>query len=234
MTEAGSMISENDFVKKFFHANMSRRKYAMGKRAEAMGATRRRILEATMEVHDEQGIVAARWPDIAERAGVSLATLYRHFPSLEELVTACGRLTVELVDPPSAETAADVFAGTRTRKQRVERLVDVTFAFYERAGRIVDNVRRDSSRLDALAQSHEQLEEGLQALAEEALRPFRSSRRDVALVRGLTDVRVWEALRERGLGADEVVETASQLILCALPSEGKGRRPRPKSPAAPA
>lgn len=178
-----------------------------------------------MDVHDEQGIVAARWPDIAERAGVSLATLYRHFPSVEELVTACGRLTNELVDPPSAETAATAFAGARTQRQRVERLVATTFAFYERAGRIVDNVRRDRSRLEPLAQSHQQLEEGLQALVDEALRPFRPSKRDAALVRALTDVRVWEALRERGLDADEAAETASRLILCAFPSAGRRRQP---------
>ena len=66
---------------------------------------------------------AGRWPDIAERAGVSLATLYRHFPTLEELVTACGRLTMELTEPPTPERAAEAFSGARTREERIERLV---------------------------------------------------------------------------------------------------------------
>lgn len=190
----------------------------MGKRAEAVESTRRRILEATMAVHDEQGIVAGRWPDIAERAGVSLATIYRHFPTLEDLVTACGELTIELVDPPSPEQAKDVFRGARSRRDRIERLVQETFSFYERAGRVVDNVRRDRRRLAVIEQAHEQFEAALGALAQEALRPLGATPDDVQLARALTDVRVWEAMRERGLGLDAAVDVVSRALRCALPN----------------
>ncbi|MGH2900222.1 MAG: TetR/AcrR family transcriptional regulator [Solirubrobacteraceae bacterium] len=118
---------------------MTRRPYTMGRRTEAVQQTRRRILDAAMAVHDEQGIAAGRWPDIAERAGVSLATLYRHFPTLDELATACGELTMELVDPPSIERATALFGTPAPRVERIERLVEEVFGFYERAGRMVDN-----------------------------------------------------------------------------------------------
>lgn len=187
---------------------MSRRRYDMGKRGEAVASTRRRILEATMQVHDEQGIVAAHWPDIAERAGVSLATVYRHFGTVEELATACGELTMELVDPPTPANAAGHFEGLGSREDRIERLVTLTFDFYERAGRVVDNVRRDRERLPALMQAHAELEAGLEALVREAMRPFAPSRDQVRLVRALLDVRSWEAMRERGLSRRAAVAAA--------------------------
>lgn len=190
----------------------------MGKRADAVERTRRRILEATIEVHDEQGIVDGRWPDIAERAGVSLATLYRHFPTLEELVSACGALTMELVEPPEPDEAAEVFAGARSREQRLRRLVESTFGFYERAGRMVDNVRRDRGRLPVIARAHERLETGLEALAAEAFRPLGGKASDVRLARALLDVRVWESLRERGLGPEEAVDVALASLLAARAS----------------
>jgi len=170
-----------------------------------------------MAVHDEQGIVAGRWPDIAERAGVSLATVYRHFPNLEELVTACGRLTMELVDPPTPESSVDAYRGARTREERIERLVAGTHAFYERAGRVVDNVRRDRRRLPVLEEAHQRLEEGLAALVEEAFRPLGGTRDDVRLALALLDVRTWEAMRDHGLSRVEAADTTRRILLCALP-----------------
>lgn len=210
---------------------MGRRRYEMGRRAEAVERTRSRILEATMEVHDEQGIVAGRWPDIAERAGVSLATVYRHFPTLEDLATACGELTMRVVDPPTPDDAPARFAGTDDPAERIERLVRECFDFYERAGRMTDNVRRDRRRLPALEEGHALLEAGLAALAEEALRPLGPDDDARALARAMTDVRVWEALRERGLGPEEAVEAATRMLVAAvIPGDrGSTRRPRRRS-----
>ena len=69
----------------------------MTRRASAAAQTRRRIVEATRELHIEQGIAATSWDDIAARAGVGVGTVYRHFPSLDELIPACG----EIVRRPS-------------------------------------------------------------------------------------------------------------------------------------
>jgi len=206
---------------------MGNRRYEMGKRAEAVDHTRRRILQATMAVHDEQGIVAGRWPDIAERAGVSLATVYRHFRTLDELVTACGELTMEIVDPPTPDSAADVLLGACSRQERIARFVGHTFAFYERAGRVVDNVRRDRQSLHVLQHVHEQLEAGLQALAEQALRPLGATSGDLQLARALTDVRVWEAMRERGSSPTATVETACRMLDCALPDRAVAHDTQP-------
>ncbi len=206
------MFHANAFVKNSILTTMTRRPYDMGKRAEAVRRTRRRILDAAMEVHDEQGIAAGRWPDIAERAGVSLATIYRHFPTLEELATACGELTMQLVDPPAPERAAAVFAGAATPSERIERLVGEVYGFYERAGRIVDNVRRDRRDLPVLEQAHEQLEAGIGALVDEALEPLAAGDRERLVVRALLDVRAWEAMRERGLDGGAAREATCRLV----------------------
>lgn len=48
-------------------------------------ATRQRLLEAARELIEEGGYGSASVVAIAERTGVAAATLYRHFPSKEEL-----------------------------------------------------------------------------------------------------------------------------------------------------
>ena len=77
------------------------RRYSMDRRRAAVEETRRRIVEATLALHSEKGMFDTSWKDIAERADVSAATVYKHFPSLDELVPACGALIMTITDPPS-------------------------------------------------------------------------------------------------------------------------------------
>ena len=81
------------------------RKYSMDKRKAAAEQTRQRILEATLALHSEKGIFGTSWQDIARRADVSVNTVYKHFPSLDELVPACGELMYAITRPPSLEDA---------------------------------------------------------------------------------------------------------------------------------
>src|SRR6266540_3577795 len=46
------------------------RRYELKQRAQRQADTRRRILEATVELHVERGLVATQITDIAQRAGV--------------------------------------------------------------------------------------------------------------------------------------------------------------------
>ena len=90
---------------------MAGREYRMRKRAEGFDATRERIVEATAALHYEQGVAATSYVQIAERAGVGPATVYRHFPTLGSLVEACGAHVWEAIQPPLPENAPAVFAG---------------------------------------------------------------------------------------------------------------------------
>src|SRR5437879_5605563 len=57
-------------------------------RAETRASARERILDASYELFSRRGIQAVGVNEVTERAGVAMATLYRHFPSKDELVLA--------------------------------------------------------------------------------------------------------------------------------------------------
>jgi AcrR family transcriptional regulator len=65
------------------------RTYQLKQRAERQEATRQRIVEATVELHQTVGGTQATISAIAERAGVERLTVYRHFPDERSLLTAC-------------------------------------------------------------------------------------------------------------------------------------------------
>jgi len=99
-----------------------RRRYTMSARAEAVAQTRQQIIEAAAA-----RIRASAAPltllDVAARAGVSRATLYRHFASVTALLDAVAadllararfdRLLAALEDPDPVQALRDVVvAGT--------------------------------------------------------------------------------------------------------------------------
>ena len=90
--------------------------------------TRRRLVDATFALHVEQGISATTMTDIAARAGVSVGTVYHHFPTYPDAVAACARH----VDESQPLPAADIFAGVTSMHARVRRLAQEIFRFYQR------------------------------------------------------------------------------------------------------
>src|ERR671914_2675501 len=111
---------------------LSPRKYSMDKRKAAVQETRQRILEATLALHSQKGIFGTSWQDIAKHADVSVGTVYKYFPSLDELVPACGELMYTITQPPSLDDAPEIFAGAHTLEERLGRLISELFDFYER------------------------------------------------------------------------------------------------------
>jgi AcrR family transcriptional regulator len=59
-----------------------------GQPAATGQSARERILDAAYELFSKRGIQAVGVNEVTERAGVAMATLYRHFPSKDELVLA--------------------------------------------------------------------------------------------------------------------------------------------------
>jgi AcrR family transcriptional regulator len=193
------------------------RRYRSRKRAEAVEQTRRRILEATMELHGKQGILATSWEDIARQAGVSLATVYRHFPSLDELVPACGALSEEYVRSPTPELAQTLFTGAATVSERVERLVRELAEYYERAAIDFVVCRREAHALEPLREWLEEQKRTREILVREALRPASPDEQTVALVNAITAFGLWESLIEAGVEKDAAPGIIQKLVLCCLP-----------------
>jgi AcrR family transcriptional regulator len=176
----------------------------MGKRAAAVAETRRRIVEATLELHTTKGVAATSWEDIAERAGVGVGTVYRHFPSLDELVPACGAVAAEIVALPDAAAVEAAFAGAG---DRAATLVREVFAIYERGAAALWATRREPHVHPRLRQDAEALDAALDRLIDTA-----AIGGDRRVVRGLLDLATWDALRRQGLEPQETVAAVSDMV----------------------
>jgi AcrR family transcriptional regulator len=191
---------------------MSPRKYNMSRRASAVAQTRRRIVDATRELHTEQGIAATSWDDIAARAGVGVGTVYRHFPSLDELIPACGEISMQIAALPDPQGAASLFDGIDAPAERIERLVREAFAIYERGAPELRVIRNEPEVHPSVAGAGEELEASLTALVDSALEPLDVTPQDRAVARAMVDLGTWQALRDQGLPTADAVEAVSQML----------------------
>ena len=108
-----------------------------------------RILNAAGWLHVHQGVLATTWPQIAERAGVSVAAVGERFATLEDLVPACGGMAWRHLRFPPPEVAAELFAGEEL-EERLRLLVERIFDVYERAARDLELLRREGPSLPVL------------------------------------------------------------------------------------
>lgn len=200
---------------------MADRKYLMRKRAEGQDATRERIVEATAALHSEQGVAATSYLQIAERAGVGAATVYRHFPTLGSLVMACGALVNDVMQPPLPENAPAVFAGLGTRQQRLERLVAELDAFYDRGANWLGIAARDRDSIPELDSFLRQVDAGVEALVREAVGTG-SSEAAIRLMTALADVSVWRSLKRLDMPRTEFRRTMTGLLDCAAAVAAQG------------
>ena len=187
----------------------------MGKRAAAVEETRRRIVDATRALHGERGIAATSWEDIAQRAGVGVGTVYRHFRSLDELIPACGRVSMQVIALPDPRTAATLFERADDAT-RIRRLVGEAYAIYERGAPELRVVRLEPDVHPSVTQAAEDLEASLQALTDAALDPLACSEADRRLVRAMLDLGTWDALRGYGLSQDDAVAAVADMLAMRL------------------
>jgi AcrR family transcriptional regulator len=191
---------------------ISPRNYDMSKRAAAVARTRQRIVDATLELHGEQGIAATSWDDIAARAGVGVGTVYRHFPSLDELIPACGEIAMQVIAVPDPSAVPALFEDATEPAERMEQLVGETFAIYERGARQLRAIRRESDVHPRVAADRAAFETALSALVDSALEPFDVTPQDRAVARALVDLNTWEALRDQGLTPAEAAAVVSDML----------------------
>jgi AcrR family transcriptional regulator len=122
------------------------RKYELKQRARDQAETRRRIVEATVGLHNELGPARTTISAIAERAGVQRLTVYRHFPDERSLYAACsGHWLAEHPLPDPAPWALVEDPGERLRLALGE-----IYARFRQTEDMTANVRRDLPELPAL------------------------------------------------------------------------------------
>jgi AcrR family transcriptional regulator len=116
------------------------RTYTLKRRAENQAETRRRIVEATVELHAELGPAQTTVSAIADRAGVQRHTVYAHFPTDHELYLACSGLALER-DPLPDEREWRLIADPQVRLRRG--LADL-YAWFARNAELASSVLRDA------------------------------------------------------------------------------------------
>lgn len=72
-------------------------------RLQQQAELKSRIAAAAARLHAEKGALATSWADIAQAAGVSLPTVYKHFPDFEALIPACTGHAAGLAPPLPVE-----------------------------------------------------------------------------------------------------------------------------------
>ncbi len=181
------------------------RQYRMAKRAAAQEDTRERIIQATVTLHDEQGIALTSFSDVASRAGVGAATVFRHFPDINALVAACGRHVAAEMAPPGPEDAPALFAGLVSSRERLERLVRELHAFYERGRMRLEKAEQDRTRIEALDRFLAGLDANRRALLGAAMEPDNPDGALISALMALSGMDVWASLRDGGFSAGAAV-----------------------------
>ena len=126
-----------------------KRKYELKKRAERLADTRRRITEATVELHRTVGPAATQLNEVARRAGVQRMTVYNHFPNDTALLTACSAHWRAL--HPTPDLAAWRAAGRPGARLRLG--LGQLYGWYRETEPMTANVLRDAQVLPALRPS---------------------------------------------------------------------------------
>jgi AcrR family transcriptional regulator len=116
------------------------RTYTMKRRAEQQADTRRKIVEAAVELHSSVGPVRTTVSMVAERAGVQRHTFYAHFPDERSLIAACSGLTMERDPPPDAAP----WRAIADRDERLRAGLGAIYAWYERNAELTTCVLRDA------------------------------------------------------------------------------------------
>ena len=200
---------------------MAPRKYTMGKRRAAVEETRRRILEATLELHSEKGIFGTSWQDIANRADVSVGTVYKHFPSLDVLVPACGELMYAISRPPSLEDAPEIFGGADSLEERLERLISELFDFYERGAPYIETDFQER-RLPAVREWEAHMRATIAGLVGEALIHAEPDESTVQAVSALLDFSTFKSFMDRDIQKQQAAKTINEVLLCWIDRSRRG------------
>jgi AcrR family transcriptional regulator len=201
----------------------SKRPYRLKKRAEAMSDTRQRITEAAMELHGTVGPARTTVSAVAERAGVQRHTVYRHFPTDEDLFAACSAHFDELHPWPDSESWRREGDPARRLQTALVELYD----FYAVTGSMWGNIIRDAELVPAraLAQFEHQLDEMAELLA--AGWGARGARGALlrAAIRHAIDFRTWQSLVERGgMTASDGARLMGALAEDAVSRSGRAAR----------
>jgi AcrR family transcriptional regulator len=193
----------------------------MRRRAEQVDQTRQRIVAATVELHGSVGPAATTIAAIAEAAGVTRLTVYRHFPDDAALFAACSAHWIsrqQVPDPGAWSAIGDPAARLRAG------LADL-YRFYRAGAGMLTRIYRD---LAVLPEAHQQGLRDQDTLLRDVLTaPFGGAggehRRLSAVTGHAISFWTWRSLcLDHGLTDAEAVDAMTGMVLAttAVPQAG--------------
>jgi AcrR family transcriptional regulator len=184
------------------------RTYTLKRRAEQQAQTRRRIVEAAVDLHGKVGPARTTISMVAERAGVQRHTFYAHFPDERSLLMACSGMALERDPMPDA-------APLKAIKDRCERLragLGALYHWYERNADMTACVLRDMETHAPTREIGELRYGPIMAAYDEVLGAGLSARQR-AMLRLALSFSTWRTLvREAGLNRSVAVAAMIQAI----------------------
>jgi AcrR family transcriptional regulator len=188
----------------------------MRRRAEQVDQTRQRIVEATVELHGSVGPAATTIAAIAEAAGVTRLTVYRHFPDEDALFGACSAHWIsrqQLPDPGAWSGIDDPAARLRAG------LADL-YRFFRAGAGMLTCIYRDLATLPAAYQQG--LRDRATFFREVLAAPFGGTdgdhRRRRAVIGHAISFWTWRSLcLDQGLSDTEAVDAMTGMVLAVTP-----------------
>jgi AcrR family transcriptional regulator len=194
----------------------TKRPYRKRRRAQLEAETRRRITEATVDLHGSIGPARTTISAVAERAGVQRATVYRHFPDEDALFDACS--SHWMAQHPLPDPAA--WAAIENPDRRLRLALSELYDWYEHGEYMLEKTSRDMALVPALRPSMEAFAGWLEGAADAVLRsrPEHGTRRRRlrAAVGHTLAFETWRSLvREQRLSERDAIELMLGLVALA-------------------
>jgi AcrR family transcriptional regulator len=193
-----------------------KRTYRMTRRAELEEATRRRITESAVALHEEVGPVRTSISAVAERAGVRRSTIYRHFPDEAALFAACSSHW------RAANPAPDLraWAAIADPETRTETALRDLYAFYDRTEDMYASLLHDEPVHATLRRHLRGFHDYVRAVEDSLMagRGLRggAARRTRAAIGHALAFPTWRSLtREQGLSDADAVRLMVRLVQAA-------------------
>jgi AcrR family transcriptional regulator len=189
-----------------------KRTYRKRQRAEAEEATRLRITEAIMQLHEEVGPARTTVSAIADRAGVQRGTVYRHFPDVESQVEACSTHWLTLNAPPDPTPWTQI----ADPDERLRTALPAVYDWYAGTEGMVEKLYRDAPRVPAVAERLTVREQVFDAVADLLMegRPRRKATR--AAIGHALGFETWRSLvRGQGLSNQQAVKLMAAMVAAA-------------------
>jgi AcrR family transcriptional regulator len=202
---------------------MSERRRQPGARERKREQTRRRIVEAAVELHSTIGPSRTSFSAVARHAGVTRPTLYAYFPDETSLFMACSAHGLALDPPPNPERWADAVDPWHRLRQALTEM----YAYYRRNAGRIGNIERDAPFMKMPDFGGRTIQSERRMLAERLCSGFavtgRGQRLVRAVVRHALEFGTWRTLAEPyGLSDADVVDLMVGLVEHA--NEWKTRR----------